>query len=78
MKLGLTQLLVSPLSKNASQPWRFVTLEAWVISHKKEPLQPLSVPKNVVWNSLTFGEKVIDESVDRGGDALVNQSIRLR
>ena len=78
MKLGPTQLLVSPLSKNASQSWRFVTLEARVISHKKEALHPLSVPKNVVWNSLTFRGKVIDESVDRCGDALVNQRIRLR
>ena len=77
MKLGLTQLLVSPLSKNASQSWRFVTLEARVISHKKEALQPLSVPKNVVWNSLAFRGKVIDEPMNGGGDLLVNQCIRL-
>ena len=60
------------------QSWRFITLEVRVISHKKEALQPLSVPKNVAWNSLTFRGKVIDESVDRGDDSSVNQSIRLR
>ena len=62
----------------ASQSWRFVTLEARVISPKKEALQALSIPKNVAWNSLTFRGKEIDESVDRGGDALVDQNIRLR
>jgi hypothetical protein len=46
-------------------------------SGKKEALQALSVPKNVVWNPLTFCKKEIDESVDRGGDTLVNQRIRL-
>jgi hypothetical protein len=77
MKHGLAQLLVSPLSKNALESWRFVTLEARVISHKKEALQPLSVPKNVAWNSLTFRRKVIDEPMNRGGNLLVNQCIRL-
>ena len=60
MKHGLTQLVVSPPSKNASQSWRFVTLEIRVISHKKEALQPLSVPKNVARNSLTFRGKVMN------------------
>ena len=69
-------MLVSPLSENASQSGRFVTFEARVISHKKEALQPLSVPKNVVWNSLAFRGKVIDEPMN-GGDLLVNQCIRL-
>ena len=70
-------MLISALSENASQSWRFVTLEARVISHKKKALQPLSIPKNVAWNPLTFRGKVIDESVDRDYDALVNQSIPL-
>ena len=48
-----------------------------VISDEKEALQALSVTKNVVWNPLTFRRKEIDESVDRGGDTLVNQRIRL-
>jgi hypothetical protein len=77
MKHGLTQLLVSPLSKNASQSWRFITLEVRVISHKKEALQPFSVPKDVAWNSLPFRGKKIDESVDRDDDTSVNQRIRL-
>ena len=77
MKHGLTQLLVSPLSKNASQSWWFVTLEARVISHKKEALQPLSVPKNVAWNSLTFRGKVINEPMNGCGDLLVDQCICL-
>ena len=77
MKHGLTQLLVSPLSKNASQSWWFVTLEARVIPHKNKALQPLSVPKNVAWNSLTFRGKVIDEPMNGGGDLLVNQCICL-
>ncbi len=77
MKHGRAQLLVSPPSENASQSGRFVTFEARVISHKKEALQPLSVPKNVAWNSLTFRGKVIDEPMDRGGDLLVNQCICL-
>jgi hypothetical protein len=46
-------------------------------SGKKEALQALSIPKNVVWNPLTFCGKEIDESVDRSGDTLVNQRIRL-
>ena len=61
----------------ASQSWRFVALEVKVISAKKEALQALRVPKNVVWNPLTFRRKEIDESVDRGGDTLVNQRIPL-
>jgi len=77
MKPGLTQLLVSPLSKNASQSWRFIPLEVRVISHKKEALQPLSVPKNVAWNSLSLRGRKIDESVDRDDDSSVNQCIRL-
>jgi hypothetical protein len=72
MKHGLTQLLVSPPSKNASQSWRFVALEARVISAKKEALQALRVPKNVVWNSLAFRGKKIDESVNRDNDTFVN------
>ena len=44
---------------------------------KKEALQPLSVPKNVVWNALAFRGKVIDEPMNGGGDLLVNQCIRL-
>ena len=69
--------MASPFSEHASKSWGFVTLETRVISHKKEALQPLGVPKNVVWNSLTFRGKVIDESMNRGGDLLVNQCIRL-
>jgi hypothetical protein len=75
--------LVSLPSKNASQSWRFVTLEVRVISHKKEALQPLSVPKNVAWNSLTFRGKIINEPMNGGGDclwisasALVNSAYR--
>ena len=49
----------------------------YLTSGKKEALQALSIPKNVVWNPLTFCGKEIDESVDRGGDTLVNQRIRL-
>jgi hypothetical protein len=69
-----------PLSENAtaSQSWRFVALEVRVMSAKKEALQALSIPQNVVWNPFTFRAKEIDESVDRGGDTLVNQRIRLR
>ena len=48
------------------------------MSAKKEALQALSIPQNVVWNPFTFRAKEIDESVDRGGDTLVNQRIRLR
>ncbi len=48
-----------------------------VISAKEEALQALSVPKNVVWDPLMFRGKEIDESVDGGGDTLVNQLIRL-
>ncbi len=77
MKHGLIQLLVSSPRKNASQSWRFVTLEVRVISHKKEALQPLSVPKNVAWNSLTFRGKIINEPMNGGGDLLVDQCIRL-
>jgi hypothetical protein len=77
MKHGYAQLLVSPLSENASQSGRFVTFEARVTSHKKEALQPLSVPKNVAWNSLTFRGEVIDEPMNRGGDLLLNQCIHL-
>jgi hypothetical protein len=47
-------------------------------SDKKRALQALSIPENVAWNPLTIRGRVIDESVDRGGDALVNQSICLR
>jgi hypothetical protein len=59
----------------ASQSWRFVALELRVISAKEEAFQALSVPKNVVWDPLTFCGKEIDESVDGGGDTLVNQRI---
>jgi len=61
----------------ASQSWRFVALEVRVISAKEEALQALGVAKNVVWDPLTFRGKEIDESVDGGGDTLVNQRIRL-
>ena len=65
------QLLASHrLARIASQSWRFVALEVWVISAKKEALQALSVPQNVVWNTLAFRAEEIDESVDRGGDTL--------
>jgi hypothetical protein len=47
------------------------------MSAKKEALQALSIPQNVVWNPFTFRAKEIDESVDRGGKTLVNQRIRL-
>jgi hypothetical protein len=62
----------------ASQSWWFLALEVRVISAKKEALQALRVSKNVVWNSLTFRGKRIDESVDRDNDTFVNQRIRLR
>jgi hypothetical protein len=73
-------IIALPLSENAtaSQSWRFVALEVRVMSAKKEALQALSIPQNVVWNPFTFRAKEIDESVDRGGDTLVNQRIRLR
>ena len=54
-----------------------IPLEVRVISAKEETLQALSVPKNIVRDPLTFGGKEIDESVDGGGDTLVNQRIRL-
>jgi hypothetical protein len=44
----------------------------------KKALQALSIPQNVVWNPFTFRAKEIDESVDRDGDTLMNQRIRLR
>jgi hypothetical protein len=62
----------------ASQSWRFVALEVRVISTKKEALQALSISQNVVWNPFTFRAKEIDESVDRGGDTLVNQTSSIR
>jgi hypothetical protein len=73
-------MIALALSQNwlASQSWRFVAYEVRVISTKKEALQALSIPQNVVWNPFTFRAKEIDESVDRGGDTLVNQRIRLR
>jgi hypothetical protein len=72
--------IANALNENAtaSQSWRFVALEIRVMSAKKEALQALSIPQNVVWNPFTFRAKEIDESVDRGGDTLVNQRIRLR
>jgi hypothetical protein len=77
---GAQCIIALPLSENAtaSQSWRFVALEVRVMSAKKEALQVLSIPQNVVWNPFTFRAKEIDESVDRGGDTLVNQRIRLR
>jgi hypothetical protein len=48
-----------------------------VIATKKETLQALSVPNNIVWNLLTFRGKETDEPVDRGGDTLVDQRILL-
>jgi hypothetical protein len=48
------------------------------MSAKKEALQALSIPQNVVWNPFTFRAKGIDESVDRGGDTLVNQTSSIR
>jgi hypothetical protein len=54
-----------------------VSHEVRVISSKKEALQALSIPKNLAWNRLTFRIRKIHESVDRGGNTLVNQRIRL-
>jgi hypothetical protein len=61
----------------ASQSWRFVPIEVGIVSAKEEVLQALRVPQNVAWNPLTLRTKEIDKSVDRGGNTLMNQRIRL-
>ena len=71
-------LVNQPSARITSQSWRFVALEKRVIPAKKDALQALSVPKNIGWNPLAFRAKEIDESVDSGGDALMNHSIGLR
>jgi hypothetical protein len=36
------------------QSWGFISLEMWVVSAKKEALQALCIPKNVVGNALAL------------------------
>jgi hypothetical protein len=46
-----------------------------VISAKKDTLQALCIPKNVVWNALTFLLEKIGKPVDSASYTSVNQRI---
>ncbi len=61
-----------------SQSWRFIAFEVRVISAKKEAFQALRVAEDMAWNPFTLRAKVVDKSIDCGGNTLVNQRIKLR
>ena len=61
-----------------SQSWRFIALEVRVISAKKDAFQAFRVAEDGAWDPFTLRAKVVDKSVDRGGNTLVHQRIRLR